>query len=210
VLAVSKAETILYSCIIGRYDQIHEFETPYRKILFTDRPIFSSTWEVKVIDPEPKLFRKVKILPHLFLPPHDRSIWIDGHLQPQDLTVFERSGFWLMKHPVRDCVYQEAQECVMLRKDNPATIHEQVNRYRLEGYPAHNGLCATGVLIRDNNPEYYHFLDMWWHQVRTGSVRDQLSFNYCAWRTGLEYETFPYLFSIKKWKHAPNRYKARR
>lgn len=192
---------ILYTCITAAYDQLHEFETPFRKICFTDKLIFSSSWEIKVIDPEPKIFRKVKILPHLFLPEHDKSAWIDGHLVPNDLSLFDKSGYWLMKHPTRNCIYQEAQECITLRKDNPRTINEQVNRYRMEGYPVNNGLSATGVLIRDNTEGNRVFGEFWWHQVRTGSVRDQLSFNYSAWKTGFQFDQFPFLQDIKKWKH---------
>lgn len=154
-----------------------------------------------MVDPEPKIFRKVKILPHLFLPEHDKSVWIDGHLVPNDLSLFDKSGYWLMKHPTRNCIYQEAQECITLRKDNPRTINEQVNRYRMEGYPVNNGLSATGVLIRDNTEGNRVFGEFWWHQVRTGSVRDQLSFNYSAWKTGLQFDQFPFLQDIKKWKH---------
>lgn len=193
---------ILYTAITSNYDQLHEFDTPFRKICFTDQLITSKTWEIKVIDVEPKIFRKIKIMPSLFLPEHEKSVWIDGHLQPQDLSLFERSGFWLMKHPVRNCIYQEAQECIALRKDNPATINAQMMRYRTEGYPADNGLNATGVLIRDNNVINNAFNWMWWNEVKYGSVRDQLSFNYCAWRTGLKFEAFPFLYTIKKWKHA--------
>lgn len=200
---------LLYTCITGQYDQLHEFETPFRKICFTDRLIFSSTWEIKVIDPESKIFRKVKIMPHLFLPEHERSVWIDGHLVPNNLPLLNRSGYWVMKHPTRTCIYQEAQECITLHKDNPATINEQMERYRLDGYPANNGLCATGVLIRDNTEVNRAFGEFWWHQVRTGSVRDQLSFNYCAWKTGLQFEQFPFLQDVTKWKHAKGRFRQR-
>lgn len=193
---------ILYTAITNNYDQLHEFDTPFRKICFTDQLITSKTWEIKVIDPQPKIFRQIKIMPNLFLPEHEKSVWIDGHLQPQDLSLFERSGFWLMKHPVRNCIYQEAQECIALRKDNPQTINAQMMRYQTEGYPVNNGLNATGVLIRDNNVANNAFNWMWWNEVKYGSVRDQLSFNYCAWRTGLKFEAFPFLYTIKKWKHA--------
>lgn len=193
---------ILYTCITNAYDQLHEFETPFRKICCTDKYLVSSTWEIVIVDPEPKIFRKVKILPHLFLPEHDKSVWMDGHLVPYDLSLFDnKSGFWLMKHPTRTCIYQEARECITLRKDNPATINEQMGRYRLEGYPENNGLSATGVLIRDNTKENNDFNEFWWHQVRTGSVRDQLSFNYSAWKTGLKFNQFPFLQDITKWRH---------
>lgn len=201
---------ILYTCITNNYDQLHEFDCPFPKICFTDRLIFSSSWEIRVIDPEPKIFRKVKINPHLFLPDHEKSVWIDGHLQPTDLSVFDKSGFWLMKHPVRNCIYQEARECITLRKDNPGTINEQMERYRMEGYPIDNGLSATGVIIRDNTPANRAFNEFWWHQVRIGSVRDQLSFDYCAWKTGLEFEQFPFLHNIKKWKHTKGRLQRQR
>ena len=30
-------------------------------------------------------------------------------------------------------------------------------------------------------------MEAWWHQVKHASKRDQLSFNYSAWKTGLQY-----------------------
>lgn len=201
---------ILYTCITANYDQLHEFETPFRKICFTDRLIFSSTWEIQVIDMESKVFRKVKICPHLFLPEHERSVWIDGHLVPNNLPLLNRAGYWVMKHPTRSCIYQEAQECITLRKDNPGTINEQMMRYRMEGYPVNNGLSATGVLIRDNTGANRAFGEFWWHQVRTGSVRDQLSFNYSAWKTGLHFDQFPFLQDVTKWKHVKGKKKLMR
>jgi len=33
--------------------------------------------------------------------------------------------------------------------------------------------------------------EAWWREIEAGSVRDQLSFNYCAWRLGFAYRTFP-------------------
>ncbi len=194
-------KVIIYTAITNAHDQLHEFPTPYRKIVFTERQIFSSTWEVKKIQVVPKIFRHIKILPHLFLPPHEKSVWVDGNITPTDLSVFDRSGFWLMAHPVRDCIYQELIACTKLKKDDAKLMERQVQKYRLEDYPAHNGMCSTGVMIRDNNPDYYPLLEMWWEEVKNGSVRDQLSFNYCAWKLGFRFDTFPFLEGLKKWKH---------
>jgi len=194
--------TIGFTAITGRYDRLHEFATPFRKICFTDRPVKSQTWEIQKIEPRRRIFREIKICPHRFLPEHDRSVWMDGHLEMVDPTIIEgKTGFWLMQHRDRNCVYDELEACKEQRKDNVPTMYSQVNRYKDAGYPAKNGLCATGVMIRDNNPEYYPILEAWWREVNTGSIRDQLSFNYIAWAMGLEYQTFPFLQGFKKHKH---------
>lgn len=191
-----------FTCITGRYDRLREFHTPFPKICFTDQPVTSLTWKVQRIRATPKIFREIKICPHRFLPEHDRSVWIDGHLELIDLSILEgKTGFWLMQHRDRQCVYDELQACIEQKKDNVKTMTEQVNFYATQGYPKNNGLCATGVMIRDNNPEYYPILEAWWSEVKHKSVRDQLSFNYIAWKYNLQFQTFPYVEGFKKWRH---------
>jgi len=199
---------IIYTAIFGRYDKLNEYTTQCRKICYTDQPVESHTWEVCKIDHESKIFRKIKIMPHLFLPTHDRSVWIDGSLLPtMDVEAFARdkAGYWLMKHPNRNCIYDEAQACIQMRKDNPKIIQRQLARYRQELYPANNGLVATGVLIRDNNPAYVAMAEQWWEEVRVYSVRDQISFNYVAQKNNLTFNTFPFLEGFKNQYHVKDR-----
>lgn len=200
---------IIYTAIIGGYDKLNEYTTNCRKLCFTDNAsLRSTTWEVVKVRPLMKIHRKIKILPHLFLPPHERSIWIDGNIKPtMDIEKFaeDKSGFWVMQHPVRNCIYQEAAACIALRKDNPRTITRQISKYRAEGYPEHNGMVSTGVLIRDN--VYQEFLNSWWKEVYEHSVRDQLSFNYAATKHNLKFQTFPFLYGLQKDRHIKNKYR---
>ena len=83
-----------------------------------------------------------------------------------------------MKHPQRDCVYLEAQACKYLKKDTSQFIDPQIQRYRAEGYPTHNGMVATGVLARKHTPRVLEFCNAWWQELDKSSHRDQLSFNY--------------------------------
>jgi len=184
--------TIIYTCITGNYDTLKDIKTNNRAICFTDIDLKSDTWQIIKIDFRPKIFRKIKICPHLFLPEHDRNVWIDGNLAIEDIDklIESRSGFETLMHTKRYCIYQEAVRCIEIGKDKEETIMRQVNKYYNEGYPFSNGLIWSALLIRDNTEENRDFGNLWWNEVRRYSVRDQLSFNYVAWKTGLKYRTF--------------------
>jgi hypothetical protein len=70
-----------------------------------------------------------------------------------------------------------------LKKDDPEIMLNQVNKYKIEGYPVHNGLAAcTIILRRHNSPEIVKLGEDWWTEIKNNSKRDQLSFNYVAWK----------------------------
>lgn len=198
---------ILYSCIVDSYDQLKEVNLPagWRAICFSNTLIESKTWEIIQIAKQDKIFRDIKIRPHVWLPDHDKSVWIDGNLEikiPLDQFVKDKDGFWLMTHPDRNCIYEEAKKCIELGKDKIEVIEKQATRYRLIGYPEKWGLSATGCLIRDNNDDNRMFGDCWWGEVRDYSVRDQLSFDYVYWRiAAVQVRHFPFLENIQYHYH---------
>lgn len=50
-------------------------------------------------------------------------------------------------------------------------------------YPENNGLISTGVILRrHNDPKIIETMDAWWNEVENFSKRDQMSFNYIAWK----------------------------
>lgn len=195
--------TIVYTCITGGYDKLTELKTAHRAICFTDQDIVSNTWEIIKITFEPKIYRKIKICPHLFLPPHDRNVWIDGNLTSSNIdeVINDKIGFWAMTHPSRNCVYQEAIRCIEVGKDTEETLMKQANKYYIEGYPFGNGMITSSFLVRDNNTENKRFGNLWWKEVKNHSVRDQVSFNYVAWKTGLKYKTFAFLQGLQHSNH---------
>jgi hypothetical protein len=85
----------------------------------------------------------------------------------------------LWQHYLRDCIYEEAAQCIRDRRDDPDVIEAQVRRIRASGYPANAGLVETNVLItRPNDPRIVDFMTSWWREIDNGSRRDQLSFNW--------------------------------
>jgi len=66
-----------------------------------------------------------------------------------------------------------------------------MERYRALGYPSHNGLHAAFFIIRRNCDAMMDFNNMWWQEVKKGSVRDQLSFDYVCWEFGIKPKVIP-------------------
>lgn len=92
------------------------------------------------------------------------------------------SDFLVRRHDKRDCIYDEGAKCIKKRLDNPRTIRKQLDSYRSEGYPTHNGLMSTFLLIRRHTQALKEFSKLWWAELEKHSVRDQLSLPYVAWK----------------------------
>jgi hypothetical protein len=146
--------------------------------------------------------RKYKILPHHNFPEYDYSIWIDGNylvvgdihglieetLRNRNMAYFDHGSSIV---DARDCVYEEYASLMELErsgslKDDPAIMKTQVERYRSEGYPTHNGLIFSSILIRRHHAkDVVATMERWCSELSQGSKRDQLSFNYAAWKETL-------------------------
>lgn len=202
---------VIYSANIGGYD---DFKTPInydknvRYILFTDNKYFKSDiWEVCHLDflKEPldnrKIARYLKTNPHLVLPDHDISIWIDHCFTPifndsKDLlkkfSFTENKNIMIYKHSFRTCLYDEAKEVLRQKLDSPEIVNNQISRYREEGFPSNLGLFETGVIVRRNNNRVNEFNNLWWNEIKNGSGRDQLSNMYASWKLSLDIDRIPY------------------
>ena len=60
-------------------------------------------------------------------------------------------------------------------------ITKQISDYRNKGYQD-QGLYETGILMRKNNEKVIAFNMLWWSEINSKSVRDQLSFSYIKWK----------------------------
>ncbi len=140
--------------------------------------------------------RRHKLLPHILYPNVDYTLWVDGCLTPKidpHLLInryLKKYDLCLFKHMQRDCVYDEGTACIKLKKDDPVIIHNLMQRYAIEGYPWERGLAETTAVLRRHTSEVQALNELWWQELRYNSVRDQLSFNYVAWKLGLNYSTF--------------------
>jgi hypothetical protein len=80
-------------------------------------------------------------------------------------------------HPWRDCVYDEGRASLALAKyeDQREIIVNQMNEYQEIGHPAHWGLWATGVIVRQHTHEIKMMSSQWLSEIRRHSYQDQIS-----------------------------------
>lgn len=199
------ANLTVYTAIFGDIDQLHPplFSSPnvtYVAFVETDFPYEHNGWQCR-----PPFFRhenlrrqarQHKLLAHVLFPDEKYTLWLDGSFTPKnDPRIFgsglrEDVPLATFNHSQRSCVYQELEACVRLRKDDISTMRQQVGRYFAEGYPYHNGLVETCVVLRRREEKTDKFNELWWKELSNGSLRDQLSFNYAAWKLQMKYTAF--------------------
>jgi hypothetical protein len=189
-------DKILYTAIIGNYDNLVE-------ITRQDQDFKSDTWEIIKVKAECKLSRKIKLLPHKYLPEHSVSIWTDGNIRiDTDLNEYiEGENYCLFRHPERITIFEEAGICIKFNKDHKHIIEQQIKKYVSDGFYQTTSLVAGGVLIRRNNILNNTINELWCEQVMKYSRRDQLSFNYISWKSHFEFETMQYLKNCTYFEH---------
>jgi len=221
-------EIVIYSVNTGGYDDFKELkfvDTNVRYILFTDNKYFrSKIWEICHIDfvnqnlDNRRKARFIKLNPHLILPNHDVSIWLDHCYTPkfdnvsQFLKEINHTNISCFKHDVRNCIYSESQEVKKQKLDFIDLIDKQIKRYKTEGFPSNIGLYDSGFTIRTNNQQVNTFNETWWKEVLENSARDQLSQVYSSWKTNVKIDPikigksiydnkylFPKIRHPKKW-----------
>jgi len=201
----------VYTSIFGGYDNLIDDQLQMEGvdyICFTDRDIKSDTWEVRKSTPiytdSNRNAKKYKVLPHRYLGEYDWSVWIDGNIKIHSDIRPLCSGepYKVYDHmkvfDARDCIYDEAETILNFGKinsertpergiknwkDNPKLIVDQMNRYISEGYPKNNGLATNPIILRNHKDSaVIAVMEDWWSEIKYNSKRDQLSFNYIAWK----------------------------
>jgi len=82
------------------------------------------------------------------------SVYCDGSITPKvDMRAFAEGALAgremaLMKHPHRDCVYDEIEACVERKKITRAEGEKVRGQLQLAGMPRNWGLWACGVIVR--------------------------------------------------------------
>ena len=196
---------VIYTCISGNYDRLKEpqvLDPDFDYVCFTDQRFDSPTWNMRPIPEELKNLsqvkrqRCIKLLPHKYLPEFDVSVWVDSNVDiknsvrkyMEDNNINHENGYLFVgEHPRRKCIYEEAKECLRLKKDVAENVNPQMDDYRKEGMPENFGLPQTCILFRYHNDERAKlFGEAWFNEVKNRSHRDQLSFSYAAWKVGMD------------------------
>lgn len=192
----------VYTCITGSYDNIHEIENKESGVdyyLFTNnKDLKSNTWNVIYIEDNTldnqRLSRKIKMLGHpLINENYEMSVWQDASviwkksIKEFVNTYLKENSFASFKHYLRNCIYDEANECIRTRKDKKDIILKHVEFLKKENYPKQNGLCEMTVFIKKHNDRIVRkTMQDWFEMVCNYSKRDQLSFMYCVWKNDLK------------------------
>jgi hypothetical protein len=190
----------VYSILFGNYDQFLEplyHDEDFDYFLFTDQEVNSDIYTIiprKTTGDNIRDQREIKINSCKYFGDYDYTIYHDANITQfmplKGLLDSMHTDLAVMKHPMRSCVYAEYEACCVQSKDDPEVMNRQVQRYMDEEFKANSGMVATGVLFRKTSDIVRAFEGRWWHEVDNGSIRDQLSFNYCL--NGLKIDLFPW------------------
>ena len=139
--------------------------------------------------------RNVKLRPHLYLSDYKYTLWIDANILVKPGVknyisdfIISQNTLATFKHPFRNCIYEEAMVCKKENRDDHSSIDKLTIYLRSKKYPQNLGLIESNVLFRSTHDNLLtSAMEMWWEMVLKFSKRDQLSFNYVAWKMQLPY-----------------------
>ena len=189
---------VIYTAVTNNYDSY--IQQPYIKnckfVYFTDNieqfknvetsaEIIEIPDRLKYLSPV-KQQRYIKTHPHEFFKEYDYSIWIDGNMEvlTDPISLIDKNYIIeIPRHPYRNCIYNEAEACIRLKKDSKEIIEKQIKEYKDLNYPKNQGLVQTNIIIRKHNDKKcIKLMEDWWKEIEEHSCRDQLSFNFVLWK----------------------------
>ena len=188
---------VIYTAMFGNYDNIHEPEYTCEGvdyICFTDnRNAKSNVWKFIYMDvgeDGPLLTaKKIKIHPECYVGNYATNIWVDAKLQVKNdlreyIKKYSRGGSMLcFPHFERECIYDEAAECLRLGLASKDRLLAQISKYFIEGYPINNGLYDMACIVRRQKDTFVNTLmDEWEHEIGRFTSRDQISFPYICYK----------------------------
>tara|TARA_Y100001951_G_scaffold64160_1_gene51404 strand:+ start:1832 stop:2521 length:690 start_codon:yes stop_codon:yes gene_type:complete len=204
------SSNVVYTSIFDKYDEIQKQNLPDG----WDWQCFSEENSLPIYEDNNRNAKRFKVLPHRYLQDYEYSIFIDGnmtvrgnideliekYLSDANVAFFSHNENNL---DARNSAYDEAQTIfdlgeknikrspergILNYKDNPFVIQKQMERYRILRYPANDGLITGMVILRRHNEkDCIETMEDWWTEIKYNSKRDQLSFNYCAWKNDLKF-----------------------
>lgn len=208
---------VIYTSLTGNYDRLPNYDvidSRFDYICFSNDLPEGTTighWEIRSIPfrckDKTRLSRFVKLNPHIVLHEYEYSMWLDSNLsiissQFYDIAIshINSKHIWCgVKHPLIDCIYDDAKRCIMDGRDLFDNIIVNVRMLRDSNYPRHYGLFENNLILRAHNNSLIISLDsMWWEIYCNGSKRDQLSLFYIFWRNNFyPSEFFPENYSTR-------------
>lgn len=210
---------VIYTCVTRNYDSIRYpivTNDKFDYIYLSDHQLKTSAgiWKYQSI-PElgldkQYLSRHPKLLPHLYFPDYDYSIYIDANIQitgeefySEILKKIDSETLWCAPiHPERDSIYDEGKTVVLSLKAKYFKVRNFLKMISKMDVPHHLVMTENNILIRQHNHELVKSIDeQWWQMfIQSKTRRDQLSLPVIFWKNNF----IPnFLYNGKKtWEHA--------
>lgn len=163
----------------------------------------NNVWQIRSIPFNSKnsrrLSRFAKIKAHEVLTNYDYSLYLDANVEIVSDTILHRINqlieedqlISLIPHPVRDCIYDEIQECIIIGKEFARPLKKIRNYLKENNYPKHFGLFENGLMLRKHNdPKMIELNNCWWDLYINFSQRDQVSLGFLMWKYNIQCVAF--------------------
>lgn len=208
---------VVYTVLVGDYEPLKEpavKDPDCTYLLFTDNPnLKSDGWTVVPFDTlglsPRRASRLPKLLPHRYLPEHDVSVYFDASLTVVEPNIsamvneaLDGADIAAYPHYCRQCVFEEIEECLRLKKVDEHAIEPLRKRLIKEQYPLNWGLLENAILVRKASPVMRVVNDLWFKEFLDGPERDQFSLMYVLWRAEVPYAKIDNARDFRKSPHA--------
>lgn len=147
-----------------------------------------------------------KMFPQILFPENEYSVWVDGNVQivadlyPLVDRLKDSCFIATFQNPFHDCIYTEMNYNICENNVSIDALINQINIYRAEGFPKHFGMREMTIIVRKhNNQECIDMMNLWWNQVNQYTMRDQISFPYIIWKSGMKMDDVQLLGTSWKW-----------
>lgn len=192
-LSSKNKRIVVFSSCTNSYDEVRcplYLDSNFDYVLYTDSLEYDyGVWDIRrvpyYIEDPTRISRYVKTHPHYLLSDYDVAIWIDTNVCisgdfSDEIKHFLDSGCPIAAfyHPLRKNVYEEAQKCINLNKDDPKEIDLQIKRYKNQGYNNNDLIESNFMMFNLKHEKLTDILNLWWAEIDNFSRRDQLSLNY--------------------------------
>ena len=204
-----RAKGVVYTCVTGGYDDLHEIAVPghvaddWDYVCFTDDAGLVAEGRVGVWEVRPLAFSELdptrnnrwhKTHPHVLFPDCAESLYVDANVNVLSPMVFDLAArrnlpFLLPRHFSGQCVWGEYRNVLARGIDDPARVTAELRLLEASGMPRNFGLGENNVLYRRaHEPEIVALDEEWWSLIRDYSKRDQLSLMWLFWKRGWRFE----------------------
>jgi hypothetical protein len=222
---ITNEKIAIYKVIFGDYDAIKEPQVLPENCDFfviTDLIIPNgSMW--KKIDisnlnnitlSNNELNRYFKLHPHLFFSSYKYSLYLDCNIEllsdPREyLASIPKSGISVHNHFRRQCVFDEIDVCINLKKDSFENLIRHRKHLISNNMPLNYGMAELPIILREhNNLQCIKIMNEWWYEFLNYSKRDQISFPYVLYKNHIKVKEVTTLgediysnYSFRKYDH---------